>query len=235
MNKNTDFENYLFLSNKEIILSIFQKDNNQNLYKKKNVLFKDINFSELDILNIFLNENILKAEKHINNFIKDIILVIEFKNFSSIRLSIKKDLRKGLVDSDSIIHLLNESKTLCKDTLIGKKVIHMMIEKYILDGKDYFKIPKNEKGNNFAIEIQFICLPLDFVKNLEEIFKGFQISISNILSANYIQKSFNQNDKSDFFLMTKKLLNGHNENEIFLVDKTKKNKGFFEKFFALFS
>ena len=235
MIKNSDFENYLFFSNKEIILSILQKDSNENLYKKKKNISKDINLLELDILKIFLDQNILKAEKYVNNFIKDIILVIDLEKFSSIRLSIKKNLQKGFVDSNDIIHLLNDSKTLCKDTLIEKKVIHMTIEKYILDGKNYYKIPKNEKGNNFVIEIKFICLPSDFVKKLEKIFKDFQISIKNILSANYIQKSFSKKGGYDYFLMTKKLLDGHNENEIFLVDKIKKNKGFFEKFFALFS
>ena len=235
MNKDTDFENYLFFSNKEIILSIFQKNGDENLYQKKKNIAQDINTNELDILNIFLCENILKAEKNINNFIKDVILVIDLEKFSSIRLSIKKDLQKGFVDSDNIIHLLNEAKTLSKETLIGKKIIHMTIEKYILDGKNYYKIPKNEKGDSFAIEIKFICLPIDFVKNLEKIFKDFQISIKNILSANYIQTSFSKNERFDFFLMTKKLLNGHNENEILLVDKTKKNKGFFEKFFAFFN
>ena len=235
MNKDNDFENYLFFSNKEIILSIFQKNSDRNLYKKKKDIAKDLNLSKLDILNIFLDENILKAEKYINNFIKHVILVIDLEKFSSIRLSIKKDLQKGFVESDNIIHLLNEAKTLSKDTLIGKKIIHMTIEKYILDGKNYYKIPKNEKGNNFVIEIKFICLPLDFVKNLEKIFKDFQISIKNILSAKYIQKSFSQNERFDFFLMTRKLLNGHNENEIFLVDKTEKKKGFFEKFFAFFN
>ena len=121
MNKDTDFENYLFFSNKEIILSIFQKNGDENLYQKKKNIAQDINTNELDILNFFLCENILKAEKNINNFIKDVILVIDLEKFSSIRLSIKKDLQKGFVDSDNIIHLLNEAKTLSKETLIGKK------------------------------------------------------------------------------------------------------------------
>ena len=35
--------------------------------------------------------------------------------------------------------------------------------------------------------------------------------------------------------MTKKIIDGHNKNEVKLVNKTPKNKGFFEKFFDLFS
>ncbi len=35
--------------------------------------------------------------------------------------------------------------------------------------------------------------------------------------------------------MTKKIINGHNPNEVKLVNKTRENKGFFEKFFNFFN
>ena len=38
-----------------------------------------------------------------------------------------------------------------------------------------------------------------------------------------------------FFLMCQKIIDGHNNNEILLVQKTRKNQGFFEKFFNFFS
>ena len=34
--------------------------------------------------------------------------------------------------------------------------------------------------------------------------------------------------------MTEMILNGHNPNEVILVDKPKKNEGIFEKFFNFF-
>ena len=42
-------------------------------------------------------------------------------------------------------------------------------------------------------------------------------------------------DEKDIFLMAKKIINGHNPNEVLLVNKTPKNKGFFEKIFHFFS
>ena len=39
----------------------------------------------------------------------------------------------------------------------------------------------------------------------------------------------------NFFKMTSKIIDGHNKNEVKLVNKRRKNKGFFEKFFALFN
>ena len=35
--------------------------------------------------------------------------------------------------------------------------------------------------------------------------------------------------------MTKKMVNGYNPNEVLLVNKTRKNEGFFEKFFNFFN
>ena len=42
-------------------------------------------------------------------------------------------------------------------------------------------------------------------------------------------------EQNDIFLMSKKLIIGHNPNEVLFVDKMPKNKGFFEKFFNLFN
>ena len=39
----------------------------------------------------------------------------------------------------------------------------------------------------------------------------------------------------NFFEMTSKIIGGYNKNEVKLVNKVSKNKGFFEKFFDLFS
>ena len=68
---------------------------------------------------------------------------------------------------------------------------------------------------------------------MEDILKQFHISVKNIVSFNYLEK-FLKDEKYDLYEMTKKILEGYNENEVFIVNKTNKNKGFFEKFFNLF-
>ena len=54
------------------------------------------------------------------------------------------------------------------------------------------------------------------------------------MSGNYV-KSFFGEDTTELSEMANKLNNGLNENEIKLVSKNVVNKGFFEKFFQLFS
>ena len=58
----------------------------------------------------------------------------------------------------------------------------------------------------------------------------FELLLYENISANYINNFITNNDE-DVFLMTKKIINGHNPNEVKLVNKTRENKGFFEKFF----
>ena len=72
------------------------------------------------------------------------------------------------------------------------------------------------------------------VKIIENILKKYQISIDRILSADYVNNFFAQHEHN-LFLSSKKLIDGCNENEIQFVTKTEENKGFFEKFFNLFS
>ena len=66
----------------------------------------------------------------------------------------------------------------------------------------------------------------------------YHIEIKQILSASYIRDYFRNDEKDkkmDIFSMCQKIIDGHNNNEILLVQKTRKNQGFFEKFFNFFS
>ena len=86
----------------------------------------------------------------------------------------------------------------------------------------------------FYLDLKFICISDDFIKRLEEVLKKYQISLNQIVSANYI-KDFLKKSDEDIFSMTKKMVNGYNHNEVLLVNKTRKNEGFFEKFFNFFN
>ena len=110
----------------------------------------------------------------------------------------------------------------------------MLIDNYHFNNKDYSYLPKNTKCENFSLDLRFICISNDIVKNLEEILKKFQISINEILSAEYIKSLFNHID-DDLILRGKQVLDGFNQNEVKFSKKIIRNKGFFERFFNFFS
>ena len=66
--------------------------------------------------------------------------------------------------------------------------------------------------------------------NLEK----YQIKIDRFFDKNYL-KNFSEIDSLDLSIVAFNLQSGQNHNEINLVPKNTKTKGFFEKFFQLFS
>ena len=89
MSDNNIFQTYLFISPKKFSIDVFS-DEKKRIYEKKFILNEknnDLNFVKLDN---FLNENILRL-KILNNFVKNIYVILESNNLFSIELSVKKD------------------------------------------------------------------------------------------------------------------------------------------------
>ena len=234
MNKEINFETFLFVGFKKIIISVNKKDNFKTVHKKEIKFSNELNQFQLNRLNDFLDENIFFIEKKLNYLIQNIYIILEHKEFIPIGISIKKQNYGNIIKKENLIYSLNEIKSYCKKTLEGKKIIHMLIDNYIADNNSYSLLPKNLKSDYFSLDIRFICLPDNIVKNLEDILKKYQIAIQQIVEASYIINS-NKQSVEDIFLKTKNILEGSNNNEVKILKKMRKNKGFFEKFFNLFS
>ena len=233
MDNNLDLITYLFISEKKIIIYV-NSEANKKIYKKELILENlspEIDFDQLDY---FLSDNIFKIEKISKVFVKKVFLILESKKFFSMDISIKKNNYENSLNFKTLNHLLYELKDYCKETTEGKKIIHMIIENYLIDKKDYNFFPNNIKCNSFSLDVNFICLSNDLIRNIEKILKKYQISLQQIVDFNYVSKFLKKEDQ-DIFLMCKNVINGHNPNEVFLVDKINKKQGFFEKFFSLFS
>ena len=96
-------------------------------------------------------------------------------------------------------------------------------------------MPKDISYKSFSVDLEFICLSNEIIKNLEKILNKYEISLGHIVNARYIGEFLTNKENDNIFLMTKKILNGHNSNEVNLVNKSNKNQGFFEKFFNFFN
>ena len=110
----------------------------------------------------------------------------------------------------------------------------MLIENYKIDNKNYSFLPDNLNCDNFSLDVKFICLSKNLIEELEIVLKRYQILINQVLCASYIENFFDR-DHSDLFTTASRIISGYNANEVLLINKTSKNKGFFEKFFDFFS
>ncbi len=234
MDPNLDFDTFLYVSSEKFIISIFEKTNFKSIYSKEFLIDTQSNKINFEKLKYFLDSNILQIEKEIKNFIKNIHLIIDSEEFFTTQLSIRKNNNNKIISLDLLVYLLNEAKEQCKKTLENKKIVHLIIDKYSLDGSNYFYLPKNLKCKNLCLDVSFICLSFDFIRKFEDLFKKYQISVNQILNSNYTKK-FSKEKNIDLFSSANKIILGYNENEVKFVEKTSENKGFFEKFFDFFS
>ena len=233
MENDSDFEVFLFFSPEKLILSVNRKTDFKLIYKDE-LFFENNNYLNFDKLTFFLNENIFKVEKILGSFIEKINIIVETKDFLNLQISIKKYDYNENINSDVILYLIKSARSQCEKTIKNRKIIHILIDNYYIDDTHFAKLPLNQKCKNFSLDISFICLPDELIKQIVKTLKKFQISINRILSATYIDKFANDRD-TNFFKMASKIIGGYNENEIKLINKTLKNKGFFEKFFDLFN
>jgi len=234
MTNKLDFQTYLYLNHNQFIIYIAEIITNEKIYSEKLEIeknFTELKFSKLDE---FLDFNIFKIEKKLDNFIKDAYVILDSREFHSIKLSIKKDNNGNLINSDSLIHPLNDLKNLCQSNIQNKKIIHFLIEKYVIDNKFYTTLPENINCNIFSLDTEFICLSKNLIENIEKILKKYHISLNQILSASYLEK-FKDNTDNNIFTTASRIISGQNSNEVLMVDKMNKKQGFFERFFNFFN
>ena len=234
MTNKVDFQTYLYLNHNQFIIYVAEILTNQKIYSEKLEIKENSTELKFSKLKEFLDVNIFKIEKKLNDFIKDIYVILDSREFNSIKLSIKKDNNGNLLNSKTLVHPLNDLKNLCQSNLKNKKIVHFLIEKYLIDNKSYTTLPENVNCNTFSLDTEFICLSKNLIENIEKILKKYHISLNQILSASYLKK-FKDNTDNNIFTTASRIISGHNGNEVLLIGKTNKKQGFFERFFNFFN
>ena len=85
-----------------------------------------------------------------------------------------------------------------------------------------------------CVEVSFISIPNNLVKEISDVLEKYQIKVDRLFDSKYIKNLF-KGQSLDLSICAYKIKIGENLNEIGLVTKSNKKKGFFEKFFQLFS
>jgi len=226
--------NKIFLSLSLDELTIVALNSTDELVYKKKSTTNNNNQIDLNFLDDFLSENIFKIEKELNEFVKNIFLIIDHHNIFSIRLSIKNKFDNIKINSNSMHKLLLEAKSCCNKTLEDLDILHMKIDQFYIDGSYFKTLPEKKNCNNLSIEISYVCLPKKISKTIENALSKYQISLDRILSLDYLN-SFLDNKNDNLYATAQKILRGFNENEVHIANKNSKKLSFFEKFFNFFN
>ena len=233
MIEDLDFETYLYISKDKFQIFVLNKKKLKNLYSQELKIENQFDFKDLNILLNFLDKNIYKIEKLIGNFIKNIILIVENEKNLKINMGIKKSYETSLKQK-SFSSNLTELKDLFKKNYQDQTIMHMCIINYIIDGKRYSSFDTKLINDYFCIEVSFIAIDNKLVFAFDNVLEKYQIKIKQYMCGNYIN-NFIGDTGDEISIIANKLRNGLNINEITIVPKHKENKGFFEKFFQLFS
>ena len=237
MNKEIDFETYLIISYGKFEIFLLDIKNHKNIYQNE-FKFRDIrdisDKIDFNLLNDFLENNIFKVEKLSGNFVNNINIVIENKSIFTCNISIKKKNYTGEITSAILESMLTDIKDLFKENYNQYKLIHMIIEKYIIDGTSYSSLQDQISNDEICLEIKLILVSNLIIFEIENVLKKYQIQVNNYLEKGYM-KDFFLDEKLNISQMAHELKNGMNKNEIQIISKFPKKLGFFEKFFQLFS
>ena len=130
--------------------------------------------------------------------------------------------------------MLTDIKDLFIENYNQYKLIHMIVNKYIIDGVTYSSLQDQISNDEICLEIKLISIPNLLILEIENILKKYQIQVNNFLDKGYV-KDFFLDKQLDISQMAYKLKNGMNNNEVRITSKSSKKHSFFEKFFQLFS
>ena len=231
MIEDIEFETFLYISDNKYQIFVYDKNNSKNLYNEE---IKNDNEIELNILSKFLDDNIYKIEKILKNFIRSIILIIEDDKVLDIGISLKKKNYEKNIDQKYLENSLVEVKDIFQENYQDLIIMHMII----VEKKNNFSLDNiNNNDDYLFLEVNFISIPNNFTFGLDKLLENHQIKIKRYMSGGYIKSFFDKESKEsmELFEIANKLNDGLNKNEVQLISKSKENKGFFEKFFQLFS
>jgi len=233
MNKENELQYYLSISPNKFGIYLFDVKNLTNLYKDEVSLNIHSDFLDHNSLKKFLDNNIFKIEKLSGKFIRDIIVIFDNKNIFNIEFGIKKKNYNTYLTKENIKNSLIEAKDLFKENYKDQEIIHMIINKYFINGEVQISFEQNLICKSFGLEIIFKSISNNIIYDLNKILENYQIKITKYLDGSYVKNNFS-ND-IELAEMSYKILCGYNQNEVMFVKKNSKKLAFFEKFFQLFS
>ena len=233
-----NFDIFFYLTSQKLTVSVFKKLSKESIFFESQDCLTILNEDEYNFFNTekYIQQNIFNIEKSTGEFVNDIYLIVDTDDSKIIEVSFMKKIEGKIVDKKDVQYLVQDAKQQVLRFNPDKNIIHIIITKYMLDKKEYRFLPDDLNCKNFSIDIKFVCFSESLVKKLNSLFNRNQILINKLICANYV-KAFD-NSKNEFedniCNLGLQLVDGLNKQEVIVIPKKVKKKGFFEKIFLLF-
>ncbi len=207
-------------------------DGNSDYQKKYSMPDTFDNNLNLIILTKFISEKIKDFEKDVGSLIEKVNLITDSKN-DQFSLSLKNKYDFNQVTQTDVVRLVNDAKQLVVRNNKDCFILHILVDRYILDGKEYLEFPENIKFKELIIEVSFITIQNSKVKKLNKILNDCNIELKKIISHKYSSRFEYKSDISPC-IAGKKVIEGINPSEVSIHNQYTKKLGLFEKMFNFF-
>ena len=234
MTEELSFEAYLSLSQNKFQIYLLDKKSLKNIYKEEVYLENGSDLIDYNFLHSFLDKNIFKIEKLIGNFLRSIVVIIENNQTLNCSIGTKKKNYGEKISKHYLESSLADLKDLFKENYQNSKIMHFIVNRCLIDGVNYTSFDEEIDVEDICIEVSLIYISNILIKEISNVLEKYQIKIDRLFEKKYIKNLF-KGEHLDLSLIAFKIQSGHNKNEITLVPKSMKKRGFFEKFFQLFS
>ena len=231
-NENQSF--YLAIVGQSLHIDYFGS-NDSNSYFQKNYLMPDTLGDNLNltILSKFILEKVKDFEKNVGSFIEKVNVITDTKH-DQFSLSLKNKYDSDKIKETDVVRLITDAKQQIIRNNKDYVILHLLIDKYIVDGKEYLEFPENLSYKELIIEVSFIAVQNSAVKTLNKIFKDCNIEVKKIISYQYSSRFAKKSDISPC-IAGKKVIDGINPLEVITHNLNTRKQGLFEKMFNFFS
>jgi len=213
------------------------------LDSEKNKLKNSVNFDIPDSLNNNLNfkiilnllqKNIRKLEKELDLFINNGNISIQSKTYQNILLSVKDVFDERELDKEAINKLVRSAIQQLYNNEKSLTILHVIINKYIVDDKVFNFFPFGKKFKKIVLEIEFICLNKNLVNKVKKLFYECKIDVNKIISYEYARKFLGDYKDETLCVSACEILNEPNASEVILNENSLEKHSFFNKIFNFF-
>ena len=231
-NENQFF--YLAIVGQNLHISYFESKDSYSSYQK-NYLMPDTLDDNLNliVLSKFVLEKVKDFEKEVGRFIEKVYVITDAK-YNKFSLSLKNKYDSDKIKETDVVRLISDAKQQISRNNKDLAILHLLVDKYIVDGEEYLEFPENRSYKEFIIEISFITVQNSTVKTLNKIFKDCNIEVKKIISHQY-SSSFAEKSDISPCIAGKKVTDGINPSEVMMHNLYTKKQGLFEKMFNFFS
>tara|TARA_B100001564_G_scaffold114671_1_gene95348 strand:- start:2696 stop:3400 length:705 start_codon:yes stop_codon:yes gene_type:complete len=224
---------YLAIIGHNLHIDYFNSEE-ENFHHQKKYLMPDTLDDNLNltILTKFILEKVKDFEKDVGSFIEKVNLITDAK-YDQFSLSLKNKFNSNKIKDADVVRLINDAKKLIIRNNKNCFILHILVDKYIVDGKEYFELPENLNYKEFIIDLSFITVQNSIIETLNRVLKDCNIEVKKIISHQYSNRFADKRDTSPC-IAGKKVSEGINSSEVITRNVYSKKQGLFEKMFNFF-